>query len=482
MGVSINTSNTAQTRTALAQSIKDSAAAATALSTGQGIIPEQDPTGYAVGSNMQRSSDVLGVIATGITQSKAMLDIALNGILEITNNANELNKIAASAKRGFMTDPLIGQTLAPSFAAFYQEISRIAGSTEFNGQHLLDGTASGSMPAVAAEVSAKPTGGDFTNAVINFPVTSITDGLHFDALSANINGSNTPQSVDLHTFADNQAATISLSGGKSYMDSAGKLTITGATLYIKNATLQDQSGNNFNDTILDATISNVTVEIAQSELDKYTTTTLDYKNTVMTTSTNSIITFSNFKDKGGTRDAVTSISATTIAKNNSPAPVNITNITTRYDRINGEMGYSTFDFVTGRDFSAIKVQFPDIMNAFKALNTANNISTAALSELPNLTTEENADIIIPLLSAFIDQLTASTSQIAAYQRRFEGISSQLSTYIEGTNNAAGAVMDTDLPKATESLAKAISGIGIGIASMQQILSILGKLERLVSGG
>jgi len=139
--VTLRQSYSASPRIELGNAIERSMLSGQSLATGKGILHAwQDPTGLAIGSNMQATANTLGVVLTGVIQSQQLLEVAQTSMEQLLNRCNDLTTMLARAKSGLVTNDTIVNTLSTAFSLTKQEMVRIAEDTEFNGVKLLNGT------------------------------------------------------------------------------------------------------------------------------------------------------------------------------------------------------------------------------------------------------------------------------------------------------------------------------------------------------
>jgi len=155
--VTLRQSYSASPRIELGNAIERSMLSGQSLATGKGILHAwQDPTGLAIGSNMQATANTLGVVLTGVIQSQQLLEVAQTSMEQLLNRCNDLTTMLARAKSGLVTNDTIVNTLSTAFSLTKQEMVRIAEDTEFNGVKLLNGTGGKKTEGVKSSIASKP--------------------------------------------------------------------------------------------------------------------------------------------------------------------------------------------------------------------------------------------------------------------------------------------------------------------------------------
>jgi Flagellin and related hook-associated proteins len=101
-----------------------------------------DASGLAIGTRIQSDVTVLNQAATNATQASSILQTADGGLARIGDILQRMKALAAQANSGSVTDT--ERTYINSeYSELLKEIDGIASSTRYNGESLLDGTATG---------------------------------------------------------------------------------------------------------------------------------------------------------------------------------------------------------------------------------------------------------------------------------------------------------------------------------------------------
>jgi flagellin len=112
-----------------------------ALSSGRSINSAADnPAGYVESTSysVQLSSTAQSI--NNIQDSVSMLNTAGGGAGQITQNLQDINTLTVEAGDGALSSSDL-QSIQSQIGQLTQNIDQIAGSTQFNGQNLLDGSA-----------------------------------------------------------------------------------------------------------------------------------------------------------------------------------------------------------------------------------------------------------------------------------------------------------------------------------------------------
>jgi len=473
MSVSINTSFTADMRRALSDSVSEATRASTAMATGNAFMHAyEDPTGLAIGEKMKSDHDILSIVATGIEQSQSMLYIAEAGIKSAYESVTQMNQILARAKLGYMTDELVQNTLSPSYVQLKAEVNRVADSTDFNGQKILNGTGGVKTAAVTTTVNQTPSF-DLSSAVISLQDIKIAN------ITAAVNGgTNSPLTLDT------ASSSVKVSGGT--LTTNGTSTIlTGATITVSNVGAKDgatPAKTCTSDVIITGATLTFTGQVVNGKISGAATlSATDTKN----------VTYGFNVRSGGTITSITNTTSTVIPTTTSAS---IDNIISTYTSTGGTAAQSLFKFVTGTNLNKdiVTVSFPNIRLTNKndptiptgiisTLNTDGLMSSTKAAGLTNLTSVADATTDIPLVQALAKQLIICLDNVGAYQRRFLNIQSQLGSSVEQLDNAQGAILNADLATESENYARASVKVNIAISKLNSQNQMLYSLQKIVTG-
>lgn len=109
------------------------------LSSGKRInSAKDDAAGQAIVAALEASVTSLSQASRNSADSQSALSIADGALSQISDISSRLKELATESANGTLSDEQRG-ALQTEYSQLTQEISRIAGSTEFNGQNLLDG-------------------------------------------------------------------------------------------------------------------------------------------------------------------------------------------------------------------------------------------------------------------------------------------------------------------------------------------------------
>ncbi|MGM0444041.1 MAG: flagellin [Fibrobacterota bacterium] len=111
------------------------------LSTGQKInTAYDDAAGYSVSEQLRLETRNLSMGSQNIQNGKSLLDIVNGGLTEIESIVNRMRELAVKSANGSLTDE-DRQHIQDETDQLISEVDRVAGSTEFNGNPLIDGSA-----------------------------------------------------------------------------------------------------------------------------------------------------------------------------------------------------------------------------------------------------------------------------------------------------------------------------------------------------
>ena len=172
------------------------------LSTGLRInSPSDDPSGYAQATQIQSSIDGYDQASLNIQTANNAAQIATGAISNITGVLQQIRSLAVEATSSLIsTNDLNG--IQSEISQLVQEVNQISSTTSFNGQNLLDGSISGSVPqtnasATITQNAVLSSNGNSLVASVTYSATdtTITDGT-FEALVIN-DTTNSTISVEL---------------------------------------------------------------------------------------------------------------------------------------------------------------------------------------------------------------------------------------------------------------------------------------------
>lgn len=117
------------------------------LTSGNRIVTaSDDAAGLAIGTGLKIDVSTLQTALTNTTQAISLLQVADGALAQIAEILARQKELAVTANSGTLGDTERG-FLNQEFQALASQIDQIAGTTNFNGINLLDGTASGTSNA-----------------------------------------------------------------------------------------------------------------------------------------------------------------------------------------------------------------------------------------------------------------------------------------------------------------------------------------------
>lgn len=110
------------------------------LSSGLKIANAKDnPSGLAMSRRMNSQIEGLGVAGDSSNDAISIVQVADGSLSEIHEILQRMNQLAVQASNGTLTDS-DRETIQEEVSLLKQEIERMAQTTQFNGQNILDGT------------------------------------------------------------------------------------------------------------------------------------------------------------------------------------------------------------------------------------------------------------------------------------------------------------------------------------------------------
>jgi flagellin len=108
-----------------------------------------NPSGLAIYNNLSTQSQAADTANGNIIDASSAINVAQGATSTISSSLSQINNLAIEANNGF-NSPSDNAALQASATQLAQGINQIAGSTNFNGTGLLDGTTAGNTPPAPA--------------------------------------------------------------------------------------------------------------------------------------------------------------------------------------------------------------------------------------------------------------------------------------------------------------------------------------------
>lgn len=109
------------------------------LSSGLKVVEAKDnPAGMAMGKKMNAQIKGIGVASQNSSDAISVIETADGALAEVHDILQRMNELAVKASTGTMSD-IDRATIEEEIKQLKEEITRIAGDTQFNGQPLLNG-------------------------------------------------------------------------------------------------------------------------------------------------------------------------------------------------------------------------------------------------------------------------------------------------------------------------------------------------------
>jgi flagellin len=405
------------------------------------------------------------------------------------------------------------QSLQQEVAQLTSELNRVANTTQFNGQNVLDGTLSSTQFQVGANAnqtinvgitSAKSTDiGNFTLAAAYATAAGSTISGASTAGASNTQVNNNVSAQTLNIAVNGKTTAVSVTTGMSAQTIASNLngvsSVTGVTATAQTqATLASLSSTGTvsfnlgaltggtNSTPISANITNTSdlsplaVAInAQSGSTGITAALSNGGNTIVLSNKDGrdikIDSFAN--SAGGSvslqgQDAFNSNSLT----NNSGAPKTLTSgNATNSATVGGQLKFGSS---SGYTMSST------ISNGGVFTATAANITQAStLSQIQNvdISTVIGANDAISTIDAALGTISASRAALGAIQNRFASTVSNLTTTSENLSSARSRIMDADFASETANLTRGQILQQAGTAMLAQANSLPNGVLSLLRG-
>lgn len=215
-----------------------------------------DPAGLAISESLRSDTRVLKQAARNANDGMALLNTSEGALGEIASILIRLREVAEQSASGTLGDT-VRQTLQLEFNQLRSELDRIAGSVEFNGQNLLNG----SLAANASDQVILQIGTDSSaenrfnlNQLLNINVVSA------DSLGIGNNISITTQGAALSALGKLESSVDLISHIRAQISSVQ--VRLGHTIASLNITAQNltQADSNIRDTDISAALADLTLQ------------------------------------------------------------------------------------------------------------------------------------------------------------------------------------------------------------------------------
>ncbi|MBR4667210.1 MAG: flagellin FliC3 [Butyrivibrio sp.] len=212
------------------------------LSSGLKIANAKDnPSGLAMSRRMNAQIEGLGVAGNTSNDAISIVQVADGSLSEIQEILQRMNQLAVQASNGTLTDS-DREAIQEEVTLLKDEIERMAATTDFNGQTILDGSFDYKGYATIEENASEPK----TDAAIS--VVSYSDAVDagkyritgIDVSYMNLTGTTGVDKRGIYFENGSQNAItikkVTSTGEEAYMTNSPKVDIDGDVLTIKDAT------------------------------------------------------------------------------------------------------------------------------------------------------------------------------------------------------------------------------------------------------
>ncbi len=242
------------------------------LSSGLKIANAKDnPSGLAMSRRMNSQIEGLGVAGDTANDAISIVQVADGSLSEIQEILQRMNQLAVQASNGVLTDD-DREAIQEEISLLKKEVERMAETTQFNGQSILDGSFDlKGYATVGADVYSAKTDN-------NVNIVSYSDIVEagqyritgIDVAYVNLKGSTGVDKKGIFFNGDSQQQIKIMKDGVDYMPNGMIATIEEDVLTLSDATgkkIQVQIDRNFNDVLnLDLTANGaMTMQVGANE-------------------------------------------------------------------------------------------------------------------------------------------------------------------------------------------------------------------------
>ncbi len=486
------------------------------LSTGLRInSAKDDAAGLAISNRMTSQIRGMDQAARNANDAISLAQTGESAMAQMTNNLQRMRELSIQSGNATNTEA-DRKSLDAEFQQLLQENDRMAETTSFNGQKILDGSMGASVFQVGANVGETisvdisqsmrtDSVGAFANASYDLEGYTATaedvGSLVADTGLADADGDIEVNGIEIAAAATTNGAGKSQGSAFSIAEAINlSQDTTGVTATAKGAELevtaaQISAGRNFTDATTDDNLTyamsiNGTQIFSQGEADS-TFTASELANAINNKSGDTGVTAKIGNDGG--------LTLTAADGRNIDMTEEIGGATEATDAVTGYFG-TTVTGIAGTTTTAASqtitkgsielssnaaitlqsdnVSVGDIFDSL-ADGTIGNTSTTTLNST-DIRTVDNANASIQRIDAAIEQIDSLRGTFGAVQSRFESTISSLQSASENISAARSRIMDTDFAAETAAMTRAqiLQQAGTAMVSQanalpQGVLSLLG---------
>lgn len=455
---------------------------------------KDDAAGLAISDRMSAQINGLNQAARNANDGISMTQTAEGGLATATDLLQRMRTLSVQSANG-SNSTSDRQSLNQEVLQLSQELNRVANTTQFNGQNVLDGTLSNSQFQVGANAnqtisiginSAKSTDlgnntvGTDTAAGIQTATISAATGVPlangFAAQTLTISGNGQSVSTGVlavGTSAKAVATAVNASSSQTGVKAEANTTATISSVSVGAASFTLQGANAAAITI-SATVSSTSdlssiaqAINAQSGLTNITATSDKSGNLVLNSNTGEDIKIVNKSAAAaGLTGAVVTGGGTTAAA----VPLTAGGTATDSMTIGGGVTFdSPSGFTVGTDVAG------------SLLTGASNGSTLNTVAAIDISTTAGANAALATVDAALSSIASNRASLGALQNRFSSTISNLQSTSENLSSARSRIQDTDFASETANLTRGQILQQAGTAMLAQANSLPNGVLALLRG-
>lgn len=418
---------------------------------------KDDAAGLAISTRFQAQISGLNVAQRNANDGISYAQTAEGALGEVTNALSRIRDLAVQSAND-TNSASDRQALNQEVGALVAEVNRIAGSTQFNGQNVLDGTLStlnfqvGANQGQVISVDGVDSRGSQLGARVstsgsingtNLAAAVSANDIVIQGQSVDISGATNTQDVvnAINDVQGSSGVSAQLANSVETADIAGDLAVgTGADGALTVNGVQIAIANDGSDGVdVAQTIANIN---ALSDQTGVTATEPNTGEIVLSNSTGDTIELGGADYNSGTGESF-------------------------FAGVELAGAVADSDFGVAGTFA---VESGDALGASQANQTLNGVSVL---------TRDDAGEAIQTIDFALDQINSLRAELGAVQSRFESTISNLASTSENLSAANSRILDADFAAETAKLSKAqvLQQAGISVlaqanARPQQVLSLL----------
>lgn len=425
------------------------------LSSGQRVVSaKDDAASLAIGSRLNAQVQALRQASTNAVQATSMLQIADGAMSKVTDILIRMKTLAVQAGSGQLSDTERGM-LDTEYQSLLSEVDRIANATEFNGVHMVAGsaqTATSLNAQTAAQNFVEAADGfqaiNFDSSVTNTSATTAVFTFAYDSaanvLTATNKTTGVSQGVDIGSSAITVNNTQTVTFGNlglvvdlnSAFNKAADIVPTGASAFTSDSAGQVEATSIVLNSINPAAVANLTSNAVTLDASGSTSQAAVSLGTMTGTANLSTTGTKTVSLTDGTNSVDLSFNVTTIFTTND----NAANFTV------GELGAVVLgtNTVSNTSFS-FKLGTGNVPNVDTVTITVDPVTAQALGlSTSNISTSTDAETASDLITSALDTLNVGRANVGAAQNRLNFASGNLSITVENMEAARSNLLDLDV--------------------------------------